>query len=335
MKILVINLLYIGDLVFTTPFIRELYAAFREVEIDYLVDEKYQDVVRHNPFLHKVIPVNRSSFRKNPRRNWEFIKTIRQKRYDMVINLHPNERTTFFTAFSGAKVRAGFAKKGPFALFFTKMMHENDQVHKAEEFLEILNLLKISRSENKGLEVFVDAKTQNEADCLWNEAGLDGKKVVGLNVGSNWLTKRWTKEGYTKLAEELWRNGLVPVFFGGGMDIPLIASITTNLSFQPIAFTGKTTLLHLAALARKCVVFVSGDSGPSHIAASQKTPIVAIFGPTKPDRFGPYMVPHVIVRSSESCLECHLKECPHHRCMNNITANQVFSAIVSLLPAEY
>ena len=73
---------------------------------------------------------------------------------------------------------------------------------------------------------------------------------------------------------------MFPVFFGGAADVPMVEEICARLAFRPVCFTGQLTLLELAALVGKCAAFISGDSGPLHIAVSQQVPAVAIFGPS-------------------------------------------------------
>ena len=86
-------------------------------------------------------------------------------------------------------------------------------------------------------------------------------------------------------------------------------------------------------MSGKCAAFVSGDSGPLHVAVSQHVPVVAIFGPSDPVRYAPFG-PHRLVRAHEPCLACRQHECDHHRCMRNISAVQVYAALVELLQQQ-
>jgi heptosyltransferase II len=323
-----------GDILCTTPLIHELHFSLPDAMIDFIVDQKYQETIMHNPFLHQVIPLNRASFSGNLRRNFEFIKKIRRNKYDIVINLHRNERTTMFTAFSGGRIRAGRVKNFFYGIFFT---HRFDLkgIHYADKLLSVLDSLKIPHSDNNGLEMFVDEINQVEADRMWSEAGLDGRtNVIGLNVGSNGISRRWTPSGFAQLINILINHGFVPVLFGGKIDEEIVDQVEAQISFKPIRFTGKVNLLQLAALIKKCHIFVSGDTGPLHIAASQKVPIVGIYGPTLPNNQGPYKVPYVAVTSKDKCIGCYRKKCHYEvylNCMETISAEQVFQGINQLL----
>ncbi|HOJ76528.1 MAG TPA: lipopolysaccharide heptosyltransferase II [Bacillota bacterium] len=336
MKILLINLMYIGDLLFSTPLIHSLKSVNPDNTIDIIIDEKYLEIVKFNPYLNSVIPINRSSFSNNPKRNLQFIAKIRKERYDLALNLHYNERTTMFTAFSGAKIRTGFAKSGPYSLFYNKRIKVNPNQHKADEYLEILNHLGFEPIPNIGLEMFVDERSQAEADLMWTSAGLQSKNgIIGINAGGNWQTKRWPEANFAQLVTQLDKEGLTPVFFGGPMDKPYVTNILQQTSVQPVVFTGKISLLHLAAMIKKCDVFISGDSGPMHIAASQQTPIVAIYGPTDPQFFGPYKVKHQIVKNELPCSGCNRKTCVRHACMKSIIPEQVLKATIQLLQSNH
>jgi heptosyltransferase-2 len=332
LKILIIDWLYIGDLVFATPFIRQLRAAYPDAEIDIMVREQNKEIFLHNPFLNHVIGVDRNSFQRRPIKTWRMIRTIRAQKYTMVINMQTHERTTIFAAFSGAQIIAGRAHKGPLRKWYTHFVPENKSLHQAENYLQILDALKIPRSPHQGYEVFIDEQTRLRAETLWQEAGLNRDvKAVGIHVGSNWLTKRWTTEGYINLCRLLCKAGLTPVFFGGPQDVTTVNKIIQDVPCKAVVFTGKTSLLEFTYLAGKCSVFVSSDSGPAHLAASQKTPVAIIFGPTSPHLYAPIYSPHVVLRSEVPCLECKKKACADHQCMKALKAEKVFEAVLQLM----
>jgi heptosyltransferase-1 len=94
---------------------------------------------------------------------------------------------------------------------------------------------------------------------------------------------------------------------------------------------GRTTLRELACLYRQASLVVTTDSGPMHIAAAVGTPVVALFGPTDPDRTGPYGPGHRVIRSGLSCMPCFRKQCDTVRCMREIGVGEVFAAVQEML----
>lgn len=332
LKILIINLMYIGDLLFITPAIHILKNTYPTAEIDLLMDEKYQQIYINNQFISNIIAIDKKGFHGKLINYIKLIKDIRKKNYDLVINFHRNERSSALAAFSRGKQIIGFASRG-LGVFFTSLVKERTDINQVDAYLEVLKSLGINELQNNGLEMFPGEEGENSANQKWMAAGLTTQsKVIGLNPGGSWPTKRWTIEGFARLIDLLNKTGFTPVIFGGDMDKPMVDQIIAITERPPVVFTGKLNLLELGAMIKKCSVFVSGDSGPMHIAASQHVPIVALFGPSDPKRYAPYHVKHTVIRASEeSCISCGLHECSHHRCMEKIEAKDVYKAIITLL----
>lgn len=325
-KILVINLMYLGDLLFTTPLLRTLRFNYPAAKIDLLVDKKNQDVVLYNPHISELIAIDKKGYHNKLPNYLRLILDIRKQKYDLVINLHPNERASAIAAFSGAKRIAGFSVKG-LGIFFGQKLQERKDVHQADAYLEIAHALGL-QTDNRGLEMRVDESSENKAGKLWLEAGLlPETKVIGINPGGSWPTKRWTIDGFAELADMLQRDGFRTVFFGGPMDRQMVDKIVEKMQTIPVIFTGSVNLRELAALVKKCAVFVSGDSGPMHIATSQGIPVIAVFGPSDPVRYAPYHVDHRVIKAELACLACGEHQCAHHMCMENISPIQVFLAV--------
>lgn len=328
-KILVINLMYLGDLLFMTPLLRTLRSNYPAAKIDLLVDQNNQSVVLYNPYISELIAIDKKGYHNKLPNYLRLLFSIRKECYDLVINLHPNERASAIAAFCGAKQIVGLSAKG-FGRFFSELVHKRRDIHQVDAYLEIGKILGL-RMDNHGLEMQVDRISKQNAEKLWAEAGLWNTKVIGLNTGGSWPTKRWTTDGFAKLAEMLQQDGYQVVFFGGPMDKSMVDEIVGRMKKKPVIFTGRVNLLELAALIKKCTVFVSGDSGPMHIATSQGVPVVAIFGPSDPVRYAPYHISHCIIKADVECLACGEHKCEHHSCMKNVTPAQVFLAVKEII----
>ena len=130
----------------------------------------------------------------------------------------------------------------------------------------------------------------------------------------------------------LLERGYRVAFFGGPMDQENVQEILSKMKYKEHpgvgVFTGKINLLELAALARKCAVFLTNDSGPMHVAVSQKVPVVAIFGSSNEVGFGPYSQNSVVVKTDIACRPCGRHHCDHHSCMTEIAHEQVLAQIM-------
>ncbi|MBU2699030.1 lipopolysaccharide heptosyltransferase II [Sporomusaceae bacterium BoRhaA] len=339
-KILVVNLMYIGDLLFATPFLRSLRQHYPEVQISLLVDEKNADVVRFNPNISEIIFIDKKGYHGKIQNFSRLIGNLRRRNYDLVINLHRNERSSALAAFSGGKRIIGFSKPG-FSLFFDKVVEERKDIHQAQAYLEILKSVDIPIVDC-GLEMWVDEKSTQAAAAMWQQAfrQADGSyPVIGLNTGGSWPTKRWTADGFAQLADQLLDKGYGVCFFGGSMDrqdVDVILQKVERVASPRIAiFTGKTTLLEMAALVKKCAVVVTGDSGPMHIAVSQRVPVITLFGPSDPVRYAPYQQQDAVILSARDCLRCGLHECQGHECMKEIGVDEVLKKISEKLTKNH
>ena len=337
-KILIINLMYIGDLLFTTPLLRTVRATFPMAHIAMLVDEKNTTLIEHNPHISELIAIDKKGYHNKLPNYLRLIADMRKRKFDLVINLHANERASAIAAFSGVKQIVGFSAKG-FGTFFDCLVKERTDIHQVDAYLEVLKSLNITHFDNQGLEIWVDEATQQRADVMWEQTYPPtprASKVIGFNTGGSWPTKRWTKIGFAGLADKLLDKGYGVAFFGGPMDKDdvqeIIALMKQKHHEQLGIFTGKTTLLEMTALVKKCGGFVTGDSGPMHIAASQHVPIVAIFGPSDSIRYAPYQQEGNIIRTGCPCQPCGQHTCTiGHICMKQITVDMVLDKLNPLL----
>lgn len=337
-SILVVNLMYIGDLLFTTPMLRTLRTTFPDAHIVMLADEKNTGVIKYNQHLSEIISIDKKGYHNKLPNYLRLIADIRKRKFDLVINLHANERASAIAAFSGAKQIVGFSAKG-FGVFFDSSLKENIAIHQVDAYLEVLKTIGIDTIENSGLEMWVDEATEERATEIWHgafpichyEPG-EKKQVIGLNTGGSWPTKRWTKRGFAELADKLLVQGYGIAFFGGPMDVADVNEIVSLMKYgqhkKVAIFTGKTTLLGMAALVKKCRALVTGDSGPMHIAVSRKVPVIAIFGPSDFRRYAPYMQEGNVIEVGCPCQPCGKHSCNvGHICMEKVTANMVLAKL--------
>ncbi len=318
MRILAINLMpFLGDLLFVTPVFHVLRHSFPDATIDALVENSVREVVSGNPHLSRVITVDKRGRDSGLIGHLRLIKSIRRAKYDLVLNLNGSERTTLIAACSGGKKIRGFAAQGPFSLLYPSVKR-NEHIHRAESYLNALAEIGLPVGIRPGLEMYPDRASEDAVEAIWREQKLADRTVIGIHPGAGWPSKRWTLTGLAQLTDMLLEQGLQVVIMGGPGDVGLVNTLITLVTRKPVVLTGRLGLLELAAAIRRCSVFVSADSGPLHVAASQQVPSVALFGPTDPDRYGPYKVRRVIVRALDGCV-------------GSISVEEVFAAVQELL----
>ena len=161
----------------------------------------------------------------------------------------------------------------------------------------------------------------------------DNQMLVGLNIGASlkWRTKRWPLENIAKLCNRYAQKGIRVLLTGSKDDCDDAQVLLSMVKGKPINMVGRTTLMELACLIKKCKLFITADSAPLHIASSVSTPTIALFGPTDPHRHLQPSESVVLVHKSEKCAPCYKKSCNDIRCMSNITAEEVFEASLTML----
>lgn len=329
-RILVTFLMQLGDLVLTTPFVHALRKAEPEAYIAFLCDEKLKDVMRYNPYLDEVMTLDRYGRDNSVKKLWQAGRRLGRMNFDLLINLQSNERLSFLGACTRVKVRAGTAHR-LFSVFWDKFVPLNRTIHAAQMYLEVLTKLGYKNLQEKGLEIFLGEEHHAGADRFWQEQCLrDGERLVGFNIGSAVMTKRWAPERFARVADAIMDKGIRVVFFGGKMDEEMVGEAVGHMKHTPIIATGRFGIGELAAAMGRCELIVTNDSGPMHVAISQKVPIVALYGPSHVNLYGPYRADAAVVTAQPPCDGCRAgmkHKCDDMRCMRDLTVEQVLEAV--------
>jgi heptosyltransferase-1 len=367
-RILLIKPSALGDVVHTIPVLVKLRTRYPSARIDWLITPENAEVVRHHPALSNVVLFARRDFSKRGHR-WravlgfvDLLKQIRGANYDLVIDMHGQVRSAFFSLVSGARVRIGFdrpvkfsrtvsaehdlknvpshgwrgAREGSWIAYTHRIPIPTLDVHAIDRYLGVGALLGFD-DEPPDLTIHLSTETVSEVQQLLEEHDVPASKpVVVLVPGTIWETKHWTIEGFAGVAREFLREGLAVVLAGTKRDearcrqIAAAAPGTTDLC-------GKTTPADLAALIQRAEVAVTNDSGSMHVAASLGKPTVSVFGPTNPVHIGPYERPESVVRLDLPCSPCNyrrLSQCPFdHACMKQVTSAMVVERARKILAA--
>jgi heptosyltransferase II len=342
-NILVINLMHIGDLMLVTPVLRTLRTNYPEARLSLLADKKLADLVQYNKHIDEFIPIDKKGYDNTFVHYAKFIREIRRRKFDLVINLHRNERASCIAAFSGAKKIVGYSKP-VFSWFFDKVMENKKAVkHQIHSHFDVLReAVGVTKIDDGGLEMWLPDSAYAKADKIWEDNfGTDSKlRVVAFNIGASWKTKRWCDDYFAEAADQLIDKGYGIVFFGGPMDCEIVKVCIEKMkqkdSERLVVLTGKVSLQQLAALLKKCALFLTTDSGPMHIAVAQNVPVVTMFGASPVPGFYPYDAKDILVKTPEKCHPCGIHECPkqgrdHMACMKNIPVEVVMKYTMELL----
>ncbi len=346
-NILIIKLSSIGDVVHTLPFLEVMKNSYPDSKIDWLVEEEASQVISGHPAINRVIISKRKSWEKeilNPLKFAKvyseaagFYKELKRSSYDIVIDLQGLFRSGFLTALSRGKRKIGMSGGREGASFFLKEppVPVNYEQHAIDRYLNVAAYLGCNAIKFKGeIPLFEsDMKLANEL----LGPGTITNNLIAINPMAKWKTKLWEADKFSELALRLIRElNCRVIFTGSGQDRPVIDEMIKMMeqpgnASRPVNLAGRTSLKELAYLYSRCSVLVCTDTGPMHIAAAMGCRVVALFGPTAPLRTGPYGTGHRVIRSGIDCSPCLKKECGDPRCMKDITVDEVFATVTTLM----
>jgi lipopolysaccharide heptosyltransferase II len=351
-KIIVIPLYGIGDVLMTTPALKNLKERL-DVEITYLhMFKATYDILAHNPYVSHNIHFPFLDVGKGE--SLRFLLRLRKK-YQVSINFYPsNKRPYNLAAFlAGSPVRIGhrYVQDDMTALNFLKnqTLKEDDNLHCVEENYRLLAFLGIEKAKPYPLELYLTEGETAHATQWIQEKKLEQNMLVGIHPGTssfkNHDKRRWPKAFFARLIDRLALefNKAVFLLFGGPEEKALREEIISMVGVRGRTLSvDSLSIRRTAALIGKCRLFISNDSGLMHIAAAMRVPTVAMFGPTNPVWVKPWAVRHRIVRLGLSCSPCfRYSSRPltcianiDYACMNEIIVDQVFRSCIDLIEEE-
>ncbi len=347
-NILVINTMHIGDLMLVTPALRTLRANYPQAHIALLTDRILADLVRCNENIDECILIDKHGRDKGILALIRFIRQIRKRHFDLVINYHRNERASAIASFSGGKNIVGYAQPF-FHRFFDHWMPNlamadtpKDKVmHQTLCHLKVLQeAAGCTKLDDRGLEMWLPPEEEKKASDLWQKEFAEDDRVIAFNIGASWMTKRWIDAYFAECADHFIQEGYHIAFLGGPTDVAIVKACIEKMkekdSPKVHVFTGKVSLTVLAGLLRRCCLFLTTDSGPMHVGVAMNVPIVTMFGASPVPTFYPYDGKDIVIKTPESCHPCGIHDCPkkgedHMACMKHIPVDVVMKYSEELL----
>jgi 3-deoxy-D-manno-octulosonic-acid transferase/heptosyltransferase-1 len=335
MNILIVKLSAIGDVLHTLPSLTELRKLYPEAHITWVVEEAAAELIKNHPALDVVLISRRRSWMKDftsgeirrPLREiLSFVRELRQRPYDLVIDFHGLLKSSLIVLISSGKRKLGYDSLQELSgLFLNEKIPEDMNKHAVDRYLDFPRYLgaKTGRAE---FALPVGSAAEAKTRLLLQKYDLEDKNYIAINPVALWETKLWDNEKFARLADLIAGKLNIKVVFTGS-ERKAIEKITSQMSARAVNMGSETSLLDLASLYRKALIVITTDSGPMHLAAAVGTSVVALFGPTDPARTGPYGLGHAIIRTPLPCSPCFLKKCSTKKCMQDISPGQVFAAV--------
>lgn len=331
-RILIFNVNWLGDVLFSTAAIRNIKRNFPDSYIACIIPSRCEPVLKGNPHLDEILIFDEKSIHKNALEKLKFVKLLMSKKFDMVFLLHRSFSRALICRLAGIPQRIGHhTKKRAFLLTKSIMPPERDSMHRIDYYLHIIENAGL-KIEDKHTEFFISQQDKESVDNFLNaHAVAKNDFLTGINPGGNWLAKRWPKEYWAQLADKLISEfGFKVVITGSSSDIALVKSIHKLMKEKAIVAAAELNIKQLGALCERLDLFITADTGPLHIANAVGTKkIIALFGPTHPDITGPMPMTDVsILRKDVHCkIPCYIVSCLDNRCMKAIKPDDVLSEV--------
>jgi heptosyltransferase I len=325
----------LGDIVHSLPVLSALRRRFPQAHIAWIVNRAYEPLLLGHPDLNETIAFDRGAARSGwwtAARCWlRFLRQLRHKRFDLVVDLQGLLRSGVMTQATGAPRRLGLSSAREGATWFytdALAVPEPHEMHAVDRYWLVAEALGAG-DQPKRFHVPIA-----ETARTWALEQLRGcpRPWLAVGVGSRWLTKRWPPQHFAALTQRaLQRFGGTAVFVGGGEETALAQTARHHLLGSVRDLTGRTSLPQLAAVLEQADVMLANDTGPLHLAVALGRPAVAPYTCTKVRRTGPYHAAGGAVEAQVWCQGSYLKRCARLECMTELTPDRLWPLLHEVL----
>jgi heptosyltransferase-1 len=347
MRILIVKLSSIGDVVHTLPAAALIRRALPEAHISWVVERRASQILKGSAVIDELIEIDTRAWRKQGMSK-ATLEDIRSKlghvrkgtndnngakanQIDVAIDFQGLIKSGIVALAAGAARRIGFEtielREKASRLFLNEQVSTSHATHVIEKNLALARtLIADERLFESSYEFPIHVSPEDDDYAAQVMASRGGSFAI-INPGGGWPTKLWPVERYGEIADWLWKERKTKsvVTYGPGEEsmAEAVASSSRERAAEPVA----STLKQFVALARRARLFVGGDTGPLHLAAASRTPIVGLYGPTSPERNGPFDRNDITIGRDLWCRsDCHRRSCWHWECMD-IPVSEVIGAI--------
>jgi len=343
-NILLVKLEHIGDVILALPAMHTLREHFPGANITLLTGSWSVAIVEGSPLIDEVILYNSKRYdRESAGPNEAFKRkqvfaALRKNPPDLLVSLSNDWRTLWLACLCRFQYRADIGTmltKRKVSRFFPGVFKRSDTLrtlqHVAEMNMEVLRSIGLKNGlVHPGL--CISQNEINEARNLLHRKGIaDSDCKVIIHPGAIWSGRAWDAERYARIGDYVTQSLSAKVIITGNeKEVDIARQVADGMDERAYNVTGKTTLRLLAALLKECDLFIGNDGGAMHIAAAVGTPVIALFGPQSPDRFGPLGTATKVLYTKTPCSPCRQDECtesPGRRCMDLISEEEVVAAI--------
>ena len=348
MRVLIVKMSSLGDVIHALPALDFLHTVSPGIEIDWVVEEPFLDVLAGNQLISHVYPVRTKAWRKHPfstesiREIGSLKKALRERSYDIVFDLQGNLKSGLVAWLSGVQRRFGFDRddvREPLNLLFT-----NSQVplrrqdgHVTSRSLRIVSVPFGKDYRGMSLITTIFTSPEDDAEAEMFVSTLSDGLIFVFHNGTTWQTKLWHEEGWVQLGKlvlQKYHEATILLSWGNEQEKSAAERIATGIG-DHVRILPRMSLKGFCALLKKTDLMVGGDTGPVHLAAAVGTPTASFYRATDATRNGPSGEHNFLLQSPLHCCACLRKECDRDlQCRESIRPDAIMAGIERLFPGE-
>jgi len=314
-------------LVNTTPALLALRTGFPEATIAVECGAAAVGVLENFPGLDEVWPRPKHQGALGKLRA---IRTMRRGRFDLAVALDDSHDLMLHARLAGIPLRVGVWRGRKLGGCYSAAVPFAPSGHELRDNLRLLLDLIGAPIGDTAPALFPSESDRQTARSVWTALELDGQRVAAIHPGASEPKKRWPPDRWAETARRLSADGLRTLLLVGPGEDSLRTEVLAHDRGNLVALERPLSVLQLACVLDRCSVALSGDTGPMHVAAAMGTPVVAVFGPTDPERHGPAGSAHIVMRGACTCVPRSLEVCSH-ACMLSIQPEDVARAAAAIV----
>ena len=345
-RALVIKLRHHGDVLLSAPVLSALKAQAPEIQIDALVYDDTAAMLEAHPALSVLHTVGRRwrnlGLLGRLRAEWRLFFALRARQYDLLVHLTEAPRGAWLARTLGARWsvapqvpgRGRFWRRS-FTHYFSVL--RNGRRHQVELNLDALRRIGLQPTlAQRRVHIVAGDAAEHEVAQRLQHVGLTAKSFVHLHPASRWQFKCWSAEKNAHLIDQLVARGerVLITAAPDAAEQAFVETILARTKAPVINWAGTLSIKQLVALVAQAKVSVCVDSMPLHVASATSTPVVALFGPSGDQEWGPWMVPHAVVTSDHTCRPCGQDGCGGGKvsdCLEQLDVARVMRAVSQLI----
>ena len=345
LRVLIVKVSALGDVIHALPVLDYLHQVVPGVEIDWVVEEPFLEVLAGNPQLRAVHLVRTKLWRKHPfaPATWREIgalrETLRGRNFDMVFDIQGNLKSGLVCWLTGARQRIGFIReevRERLNLLFTtrRVPLRKIDYHVTEKYLRLVSVPFGRDYRELELSASIVTSPGDDADAEALLATLSDGLVFLFHCGTTWQTKLWARDSWIELGRRVLQDfpdACILLSWGNPAERAVVAEVARAIG-PGARVIDRYPLKALAAIMKKVDLVLAGDTGPVHIAAAVGTPTISLYRATNGRLTGPRGERHLILQSPMHCTKCARKQCDKDaECSRSIKVETVLGGIVKLL----